>query len=409
LDYSQKSKLTIPELKEELRTLLLDSVKKRLISDVPLGAFLSGGVDSSIIVGLMSKLRRSSIKTFSIGFDSEEYQSELKYARMISQKYNTDHYEEILNVDNLLDLLPDLVWYMDEPFADHSMVPTFLVSRLAHQYVKVVLTGDGADENFGGYPRPYKFAKRLTRYESVPEFIRKGFEKTTFLSLRTAMQIAPDSDHKRKMFRLLDMLDSNGMERIMALESIFTNPLKRKIFSAYFKEQIDGESATPLLMNDFVIDGDFLESKLYLDVHNYMVDDILTKVDRMSMANSLEARVPFLDHLVVELAGKIQAKLKLYNDRTKYILKETFKDELSEVISSRKKQGFGIPIKFWGKGYLNDYMRDIITSKSAKTIELFNSKEIEKMIDLTSTGASNYSRELWSILILEIWLRRYYW
>ena len=407
LDYSRKSNLPIAILKEELRWLLSDSVKKRMISDVPVGAFLSGGLDSSIIVGLMRKETGNAVKTFSIGFNSEEYESELQFARMVSQKYNTDHHEEILDVDSLLNMLPDLVWYIDEPFADHSMVPTFLVSKLARKQVTVVLTGDGADENFAGYPRRYNFAHRLTQYEQIPECIRSLVEKSAMWILKAAMSLLPDTDNKRRMFRLFDILASTGMERIMALEYIFTNCLKRKIYSVDFVEQIDADSVASPSIKDVAVPRDLLEYKLCFDVHNYLVDDVLTKIDRMSMASSLEARVPFLDHRVVELAAKIPARLKLYNGQTKYILKNCFKDGVPEDIVARKKQGFGIPIKFWGKGRLNDGLRDMIKSSYSKARELFNTKEIEKMLDLTAAGKTNYSRELWSVLVLDVWCKQY--
>ena len=344
------------EYQDQIRYILCDSVKKRMISDVPLGAFLSGGLDSSTIVAMMAGCSAQPVKTFSIGFDSDEYKSELEHANTIARTFTTDHHERILSAQKLLELLPKLAWFMDEPFADHSIVPTYLVSQLARENVTVALSGDGADENLGGYPGRYLFAKRYNRYLQLPGFARNAAEGLFSKLLLCALWFMPENKHRMRLLKLNDMLGTESLMKIITLHTIVHSNLKKKLLHHDIRQQIN--PSPTITFSEYAVTGNnFVEQVLALDIENYLVNDILTKVDRMSMANSLEVRVPFLDHRLVELAAAIPSALKIHNKTTKYIMKNAVRDLLPQAIIDRKKQGFGIPVVFWMRKDLMKFTR----------------------------------------------------
>jgi len=407
--FSGNSQTQQPErYQNQVRNILADSVKKRMISDVPLGTFLSGGIDSSTIVALMGNNSVQPTKTFSIGFNSQEYTSELKYANIVAKTYATEHHERILSTEKLLELIPKLVWFMDEPFADHSIVPTYLVSQLAKESVTVALSGDGADENFAGYPRRYLFTKRYSRYLTIPELFRGTVEGLSSKLLQLALLFMSSSNRKKKLSKLSSMLHTTGLMRIITLHNIVDTNLKKKLLHRDIQEQVN--LMTTIFCDEHSnksITGNILEQVLALDIENYLVNDILTKVDRMSMANSLEVRVPFLDHRLVELAATIPTTLKINNNTTKYIIKNAFCDLLPQAIINRKKQGFGIPVKLWMQKDLAKFTRQILLDPSVKKGHMLNLKTLENMIKATSAGKCNYARELWALLMLELWRREF--
>ena len=327
--------------KEEIYTTLEESVKMRMRSDVPLGAFLSGGVDSSIVVALMAKNSNQAIKTFSIGFKEEKY-NELKYARQVVDRYKTDHHEYIVEPESI-DLLPKLVQAYDEPFADSSAIPTYYVSKFARNHVTVALTGDGGDELFAGYN---SYVKMLA--------IKKTFYNTKFTNsavFKPLNKLVPDYFFGKGYSYYL----SKNKDLISAYFCFWKDYERRKIFNSNTRDQININSAERYkeeILNNF--NTDFISKVQGLDMKTYMVDDILTKVDRASMLSSLEARVPILDHKFAELSYKIPSKYKLQGNSKKHILKEAFRDILPPDIIGHKKQGFSVPLKHWFKGDLKE-------------------------------------------------------
>ncbi len=397
---SQKVK-DINEYCEQLYYLLKESVKLRLISDVPLGCFLSGGIDSSTIVGLMSELGVQPIRTFSIGFEERSY-NELKYARIIAKKFQTEHHEFIIT-PKIIDLTEKLINHLDEPFGDFSIFPTYLVSKIARDYVKVILSGDGGDEVFGGYEHyqaqklaeiPFLFPlNQILKYALSPfppQEKKKGFWNKLKRYSEGFYHAKTD-----RHFRWMMFLNSNYKEKLYS--PVFLNDLKnsktileRYPFSEYFK--------TAQYMDD-------INKELYLDLKTYLSDDILVKVDRMSMAVSLETRVPLLDHKLVEFAFQIPGNYKLKGLTTKWIFKKTMERLLPRENIYRSKEGFSIPIKNWLRNELKDFLFDYLNEK--KLSEFFNFSFIKKMIDEHLSGKENHSHRLWALLVFEVWRENY--
>lgn len=397
-----KKKISDPEeIKEKLALVLNDSVKKRMISDVPLGAFLSGGVDSSIVVGIMAGLSTTPIKTFTIGFDTKSYKDELDLAKISSKHFGTEHHEDILSEDKLVDLLPDLVSQMDEPFADHSVVPTFLVSRLAREKVTVALSGDGGDENFGGYPRKYLFAKNYGRYERIPSLVRYAMEKSSAWFLSMLLRKNGLSDNKLE--RTIDILRSPAKEKVFSPFFILTKRKKEVIYSNDFINLLNGSFDISIFDRDQFSPSreKRLQWVMCHDLKNYLVDDILTKVDRMSMINSLEVRVPYLDYRIVELSLTIPPEMKI-KKVTKWILRETFKKIVPSEVMNAKKKGFGIPpqIRFGNK--LKNMANEVIFRQNSVLRDYFNLDNIRSMIN----SKKNY-KEIWPVLVFALWEHRY--
>lgn len=394
---------TLASLEDELYEHLKESVKARLLSDVPLGAFLSGGIDSSAIVGLMHELGVSPIKTFSIGFEDATY-NELEHARRISQKFNTDHEEFILK-PQALELTEKLVHHLDEPFADFSIFPTYLISKMARAHVKVILSGDGGDELFAGYEH-YQ-AQKLSRLPLVsflskpmPIFLRKLPPSSKKKGLWNKLQrYAQGFEHPQDLRHLRWMMFLNQKER-------------EELYSKDFRHELGGikpfRSIPPLDRLYPQLDRfDDINGELYLDLKSYLVDDILVKVDRMSMATSLETRVPLIDHKVVEFAFRIPGHLKLRGMTTKWIFKKTMERLLPHQNIYRSKEGFSIPIKHWLKNELKELMLHYLSESRIQDAGLFNSNSIKHKIDTHMEGRENYSHQLWALLVFEIWREKF--
>jgi asparagine synthase (glutamine-hydrolysing) len=399
-EINDKTKNTkLASLKDELYELLKESVKARLISDVPLGAFLSGGIDSSTIVGLMSELGVSPIRTFSIGFEDTSY-NELEHARRIAQQFHTDHEEFILK-PQALELTQKLVHHLDEPFGDFSIFPTYLVSKMAREHVKVILSGDGGDELFAGYEH-YQ-AQKLSRWPLV-----------SFLSqpMPAVLRRFPPSSKKKGLWNKLRRY-AQGFEHPQDLRHfrwmMFLNQKERKnLYSKDFNNELGGvhpfHTISPFdelypQMNRF----DDISGELYLDLKSYLVDDILVKVDRMSMATSLETRVPLIDHKVVEFAFRLPGQLKLRGMTTKWILKKTMERLLPHQNIYRSKEGFSIPIKHWLRNELKELLLHYLSTKRIEAAGLFNAGAIQNKIEAHMAGRENYSHQLWALLVFEIW------
>ncbi len=388
---------------DEIYALLKESVKLRLVSDVPLGAFLSGGIDSSTIVGLMRELGASPLRTFSIGFEDESY-NELKYARRIAERFGTQH-EELVIEPKALDLTQKLIRHLDEPLGDFSIFPTYLVSEMARRSVKVALSGDGGDEVFGGYEH-YQ-AQRIASRGSVEAW---GRGVSAFLN-----KLPPAARKKgvwNKSQRFLLGLNEPREHRHFRWMSFLSRRDKGALYTAELQDRLGGVrevfEVDPFREIYEKLPGfDGLNGELYLDLKTYLADDIMVKVDRMSMAASLEAREPLLDHKLVELAFRLPGSVKLRGLTTKWIFKKTMERLLPKENIYRRKEGFSIPIKHWLRSELKALLLDHLTESRIRDGGLFRYEFIKGMIDAHLAGRKNYSHQLWALLVFEIWKENY--
>jgi asparagine synthase (glutamine-hydrolysing) len=378
---------------ERVRALLKDAVQVRLMSEVPLGAFLSGGVDSSVVVGLMSQMMSQPVKTFSIGFEEDDY-SELPYARQVAKHFGTDHHEFFVRPE-LVSVLPQLVWAYDEPFADSSMLPTYYVSKLAREHVTVALSGDGGDEIFGGYT---SYQRELT-IKRIPKLLR--------LLLGYGSMLMPDGMRGKKR---LNNLRSDFAMRCVQAGMLFPPGSRSSMYSSEYFDQVRDHNPFERLLTEFrnVSDLDITARQQYVDARTYLVDDILVKVDKASMLNSLETRAPMLDQYLVEYVASLPSSLRTRNGTLKYLLKKAAEDLLPPEILSRRKQGFGVPIKHWLRRDLIDYAHELLDSPRARQRGIFNPQYTRDLLKAhASTKLVNYSEAIWALLCLELWFQIY--
>ncbi len=401
LDYSKKLQLTKEEWGNRIIEELETSVKLRMISDVPLGAFLSGGVDSSAIVALMARNSSEPVRTFSIGFNEKSH-SELPYAKKVAELYGTKHTEFIVE-PKALEILPALVQSYEEPYADSSALPTYYLSQLTKQHVTVALNGDGGDENFAGYPW-YTVHRYLNQYHRIPKPLHwlilagarvgASLSKTTFtnraLRFAQGMQEIPERRYLRYMAYF------HPDER----DPSYTNEfyMRSRDWDSYsFLTSLFQEAGT----------SDPLDQALYTDIHSYLPDDLLVKVDISSMAVSLEARSPFLDHVFMEFAAQIPSSLKLHGLEKKYIFKRALECIVPHENLYRKKMGFGVPIEHWFRNELQSYLRDTLLDPSAFVKTIFRQEAIRHLIDEHVHTRINNAPRLWALLTLELWWRNF--
>jgi len=395
----------LPELKERLKAELSEAVRIRMISEVPLGAFLSGGIDSSVVTALMAAHSGQPVKTFAIGFKEEKY-SELGYARQLAAMYGTKHTEFTVEA-RMTDVLEKLAWHYGEPYADSSALPSYFVSRETRRSVTVALNGDGGDEAFGGYLRYVGMkAERLVGW--APAWAKRAalagvghFPKTapfnTFWRLEKFLK-----------FSLMDTLE----RRYLSTVSFFGPGETAGLYTAEFANRLgrDRDYAERYISACFAgnPDDDLLNRMSYADLHSYLPECLMTKMDVASMANSLETRSPFLDHKVLEFAFSLPGNLKLKGLRgTKWILKETFKDMLPPRIYSRGKMGFGIPLGPWFRGELKDFWAGACLSQKAVGRGYFRQEELFRLWDEHQQGKRDHGYKLWALLMLELWHRQY--
>lgn len=376
---------------ERTRTLLQEAVRIRLMSEVPLGVFLSGGIDSSIIVALMSQILLQPVKTFSIGFEEDDY-SELSYARQVAKHFGTEHHEFIVRPD-LVSVLPELIWAYDEPFADSSMLPTYYVSKLARKHVTVVLTGDGGDEIFGGYSR----YKSEASTNCIPTFVRlmAGYGST----------LMPNGIRGKKRFSSMRYdLD----KRYVQYFTPFSDCSRPSMYQRDFFAHIRNHDPYELFINEFhrISHLDIIAQMQYVDVRTYLANDILVKVDKASMFNSLETRAPLLDHMLAEYVSSLLPTVRMNNGELKSLLKKIAVDLLPSEILTRPKQGFGVPIKHWFRSDLTNFTRDLLDSQRARQRGIFNPQFIRNLLKThASTKLVNHSNAIWSLLCLELWFQ----
>ena len=385
------------EYLEELASLLREAVSLRMISDVPLGAFLSGGLDSSLIVALMSEVAQVPVETFSVGFNEATF-SELKHAKVVANRLGTHHHEYVVDY-NIRELLPSLVEHFGEPFADSSAVPMYYLSRIARQHVTVALSGDGADELFAGYRR--YFGRRMAGwYNRWPWWAGRG--ALEYLGGRLPdPPVYYGSSKRKKLKRFLEYAASLRENEQMSWEFFFSGEEKRCLYSEKFADSIRNGTLGPAGLKGKGV-TDPISAMLAKDLRIYLPDDILTKVDRMSMACSLEVRAPFLDHLVAEFALDLPLKYKLRGSQGKYLLRRLGRKLLPENTVARPKQGFTVPLAAWFRGPLRGWVHDILLAPGAAVHEFFEPQALRRMVE-TNDRQRDMSQQLWALLVLEVW------
>lgn len=399
LNFQNKINMAEDEFCQRILDLLTEATKIRLVSDVPLGVFLSGGIDSSAIVGLMSKLSTHPVKTFSIGFEEETF-NELKYARKVAKIFATDHHEYIVKPE-ALNILPKIIWHFNEPFADSSCIPTYYLSKMTRQEVTVALNGDGGDETFAGYER-YVANKIANIYNLIPQSIRKNLVSfiTTVLPESTRRK-----DFIKRFKRFAKANDSSRERRYARWMSIFDDDLKSNLYSEKLKNRLKGIDSWNYLLDVYRQSdaNNFIDATLFVDIMTYLPGDLLVKIDISSMANSLEARSPFLDHKLMEFAASIPSNLKLKGWTTKYLLKKALTKILPKDILNRRKAGFGVPIGTWFRQELKDYAYDILLSEKSLKRGYFKKEAIKRILDEHTKGKIDHGARIWSLINFELW------
>ena len=379
---------------DTFKEIFTEAVKIRLRSDVPLGAFLSGGIDSSAVVSVMSDINPGTVETVSIGFAEDDY-NELPYAQQVSELFGCKYNEFIVGSETA-EILPTLIGFFDEPFADPSFIPTYYVSKATRQKVTVALSGDGGDEILAGYPR-HAIELLEHKLRNVSRFLPSSLlskiyqilpEGTKGRNIIGNLACAPDEAAARK--------HSNMLFNHLLKEELYTDQIMHGDFSKRIRNIYNGSTATNIL-----------DKILYLDVKTWLTDDIMVKVDRMSMAVGLECRAPLLDHKLIEFLATVPPELKLRGTITKYILKNLLGKKIPPHLLNRKKQGFCLPIETWLKGELKEFSEDILLGPTLRERGLFNMEFVTKMWKEFLNGKYDYSHHLWQLLILEVWYRQY--
>jgi asparagine synthase (glutamine-hydrolysing) len=382
------------ELREELLRLLRDSVRIRLESEVPLGAFLSGGVDSSAVVAFASEASMSRVKTFTVGFESETH-DESAYARLVADKFGTDHHELVVRT-GAPELIDDIVWHYDQPFGDSSAIPSFAIARITRPHVTVVLNGDGGDETFGGYNRYALSQGRFGTFFGLPLHLRRAL----FLAAK------PVSRYLRRGRRILDVNPESPAEAYCAT-----------LLHAHRKRRLWLYADGPLNVND----GDVpplafmrgqgglgvLDGMLATDIHNYLPDDLLVKMDVATMAHSLEGRSPLLDQRLMEFMARVPESLKIRNGVTKYLFKSALRGLLPDAVLDRKKMGFGVPLGNWLRTSLREMVEDVVLSDMALRRGYFKPAAVREMVQVHMSGSDEFQYTLWDLLLLESWHRTF--
>ena len=397
---------------EQLEELIREAVRLRLVSDVPLGAFLSGGLDSSLIVALMSDIWNNPVKTFAIGYKENSY-NELQYARIVADHFGTNHHE--LEVEcEVENILPKLVRHFDEPFADAAAIPNYYVSRMAKKDVTVSLSGDAADELFGGYRR-YQSRKITSYFNHIPRWARVNLiEKLVKLFPESDAYYGKSTIKKLKRFieysRLIDNDPSNSWLPFFSEEEKdnLYNRSSKSDLKSYKSEYIkDYFSASKFHTNSDKKIQDPISQMMWVDLMTSLPEDMLTRVDRMSMANSLEVRSPLLDHKIVEFMATVPTGLKLKGLTSKYILKKTVEHLLPKQILHRSKQGFVVPIASWLKNDLKPYVGDLLLSETSRSSDYFNQAYIKQLVNDHQNGRRDNKNKIWALLVFEVWYRTF--
>jgi len=404
-DFTYREGLEIREEEwvEKFKTALSEAVKLHLVSDVPVGAFLSGGVDSSTLVAWMSRLITAPVRTYSMGFRDARF-NELPYAREAAGCFQTDHHEEIVEVE-AFQLLPKVLAGFDEPFADASAIPTFLVSKFARKEVKVVLSGDGGDELFAGYLWTRKEGW-LERYRKLPRTLRRTAES---LVLRNGYRPLRETGFWHSFQRFVYDAGLSPQESFGRRSMSFQPWMKEDLFQPWVRDELQSQGEDSLERIRFFFDRDgassVMNKLLYLDSKLYLPDDCLTKVDRMSMLHSLEVRVPFLDHKLIELVSSIPFSMKLKGRTTKYLLKKAMKGLLPPRILKQRKQGFQIPLGRWFEGELSFLARKLLLEDKSRSRRFFRPAYVEWLLGEHQAERQRFGNQLYALVVFELWYR----
>ncbi len=404
--------MSFDEYMEEIRNRVGQAVKYRMRSDVPLGAFLSGGIDSSIIVGLMQKYSTQKVKTFSIGFYHKEY-DETPFARSTAKRLGTEH-EELMVTPDVKGLFPDLVRHYDEPFADSSALPTWYLAQMTRKHVTVALSGDGGDELFAGYDR-YKAVRLGQMIDRIPLLLRR------FLA-GPVRRMIPASISQRSILRrgkrFLEALTMAPLERYLQWIAIFNRQRKNELYTSDYRTFLK-ELATNVISENgkqgydildffekhlrYATKHDYVTAITIMDLLTYLPCDLMTKVDMASMYHSLEVRAPFLDRDVVELAGQIPLEYKIKGSKGKYILREAFREYLPPDLENRPKTGFGVPLDHWFRNELNSFMKEILFDPAIEREGIFDMKTIKRLVHEHEKKQFDHAARLWALMIFEFW------
>jgi asparagine synthase (glutamine-hydrolysing) len=402
-DFTRKIKISEGEAGERALALLRDAVRVRLMSEVPLGAFLSGGVDSSAVVALMAEESSAPVKTFSIGFDERDF-SELHHARRVAERVGADHHEFIVRPD-AMEVLPLLVEHYGEPYADSSAIPTYYVSRETRRHVTVALNGDGGDECFAGYER-YAAMRLSERYRKLPGVLRERV-------IGQAVALLPASELRRgrvrSLKRFLQAASLPPVERYLRWVSVFDAGAKRELYTEEFRRETRALDARAWLAPWFARanGAGVVDAAMLADTMTYLPNDLLVKVDIASMAVSLEARSPFLDQHVIEFAASLPEGLKLRRLTTKYVLKRALRGLLPRENLTRGKMGFGVPVGHWLRGPMQDFLRGHLLSEKSARRGLLRPEAVRRLVELHTRGERDYTNQLWTLLMLELWFQRF--
>jgi asparagine synthase (glutamine-hydrolysing) len=405
VDYTKKLLGNEEEIVSELKDRLAGTVKSHLISDVPVGAFLSGGIDSSTVTAMMANTSRDPIQTFSIGVRESDF-NELPYARMVADRYKTEHYESIAD-DQLVSLLPKLIWHMDE-ITDPFGFGVYLVAQLAKSHVKVVLGGDGGDEIFGGYDR-YAGQKLVDYYCFLPVSLRKN----VFASL---IRLLPDSfgynSNTQKLRWLNEMSLTTGGDRYAhsLCHLRFPDEIKERLYTSSLRGNLADEfDSTPYILRHFgnPCASDVLDKMLNTDMMTRMPEHLLRIVDHMTMAHSIEDRSPLLDHRLVEFGASIPVNLKIRGRKLKYVFKQVAKDFLPPPLLSRSKQGFSFPLAYWMKSRLGNLLEAVFVRSRLAEEGYFRREYMMELLNQHRAGKVDHNYRLWILLNLEMWWRIY--
>ena len=391
------------EYQDHFLELFSDAIKMRLRSDVPFGAFLSGGIDSGMVVALMSRFLDQPVKTFSIGFEETDY-NELPFAQMVADKYSTDHHEFVVKPD-VVDVLPKLMWAYNEPYADPSAVPTYHLSKVTRQHVAVALSGDGGDECFVGYNR-YLHSQASYRYSKCLTLLNKKV-------ISKIVDLLPNGETDRNFFKrsksFLKHLCLCPEKQYLRWIAYFDDSLRKEICSASFNSSVAGLDPSAYIEDLYhASDAEsFMDRTLNVDVMSYLPEDLMVKTDIASMACSLEVRSPFMDHRVMEFAASLPVDMKIYKGNLKYFLKRAAEDLLPSDIINRKKQGFGLPVANWLRQDLKEMTYDLLLDKSAEERGYLNGEKVKKLLSDHMSGQSDHCHRIWNLLCLELWFRAY--
>lgn len=403
LNYGPKLEDSEEDLIVELGSRLRQAVYMRMISEVPLGAHLSGGIDSSVIVALMSEFSSEPVKTFSVGFEETAF-SELPFARSVAERYQTDHHEFILSFGDIPTTLEKILQHVGEPFADPSALPLFHLADLTRQHVTVALNGDGGDEAFGGYQR-YWWDAWANRYMKLPRFITRKIVPAFAKLLPQRVDLPIGSSVLNGLSRLEQVAAISKKASIYRWGSYFSGELKDSLWRSDIVQELEHNAAEQYLIDiyDMAQADNFLDKTLYVDNNAYLPGDLLVKADRMAMAHSLEGRSPFLDHELASWAARLPLRYKTRGLTGKYLLRKAFADLLPEEITRRGKQGFGIPVGAWFKGPLAAWSREILLASGSGLEEWFNREALTRILDEHKSGSVNHGKRIYALVMLAMW------